>query len=93
MHYIALSNSFLPKPTIKRPWHRKEWSFHHRQDGATKTLSSLPVSPVPDNGMIKNQKPYNGAEAFKTTPQTAARRRRNLERQAAALGLQLVAAV
>jgi hypothetical protein len=44
-------------------------------------------------GMIKNQKPYNGAEAFKTTPQTAARRRRNLERQAAALGLQLVAAV
>jgi len=44
-------------------------------------------------GMIKNQMPYNEIEAFKTTPQTAARRRRNLEKQAAALGLQLVAAV
>jgi len=44
-------------------------------------------------GMIKNQKPYDETEAFKTTPQTAARRRRNLEKQAAALGLQLVAAV
>ena len=44
-------------------------------------------------GMIKNQMPYNEIEAFKTTPQTAARRRRNLEKYAAALGLQLVAAV
>lgn len=42
--------------------------------------------------MIKTQQPYNEAEAFKITPQTAARRRRNLERQAAALGFQLVAA-
>jgi transposase len=43
-------------------------------------------------GMIKSGRPYDEKEAFKITPQTAARRRRNLEKQAAALGLQLVAA-
>lgn len=43
-------------------------------------------------GMIKSQRAYDENEAFKITPQTAARRRRNLEKQAAALGLQLVAA-
>lgn len=40
-------------------------------------------------GMIQHQCPYDEAEAFKITPQTLARRRRNLEKQAAALGLQL----
>ena len=40
-------------------------------------------------GMIQSQRPYDEAEAFKITPQTLARRRRNLEKQAAALGLQL----
>lgn len=43
-------------------------------------------------GMIESQRAYDEAEAFKITPQTAARRRKNLEKQAAALGLQLVAA-
>ena len=40
-------------------------------------------------GMIQSQRPYDENEAFKITPQTLARRRRNLEKQAAALGLQL----
>ena len=39
------------------------------------------------HGMINNQKPYDEKEAFKLTPQSAARRRRALEKQAAALGL------
>jgi transposase len=43
-------------------------------------------------GMIKNQKAYNESVAFKATPQTMTRRRKNLEKQAAALGLQLVEA-
>lgn len=42
--------------------------------------------------LIRTQRPYDENEAFKITPQTAARRRRYLEKQAAALGLQLVAA-
>jgi len=40
-------------------------------------------------GMIQSQRPYEEAEAFKITPQTLARRLRNLEKQAAGLGLQL----
>jgi transposase len=43
-------------------------------------------------GMINRQTPYDEAEAFHLTPQNLARRRRNLEKQAAALGLQLVEA-
>jgi hypothetical protein len=43
-------------------------------------------------GMIKNQRACDETEAFKITPQTAARRLRNLNKQAAALGLQLVPA-
>jgi len=43
-------------------------------------------------GMIETRRAYDESEAFRITPQTAARRRRNLEKQAAALGLQLVAA-
>ena len=39
------------------------------------------------HGMINNQKPYDEKEAFKLTPQSQARRRRALEKQAAALGL------
>jgi transposase len=39
------------------------------------------------HGMIKNQKPYDEKEAFKLTPQSEARRRKALEKQAAALGL------
>jgi len=39
--------------------------------------------------MIKNQTAYDEKEAFKITPSAAARRRRHLERQAAALGLVL----
>jgi hypothetical protein len=42
--------------------------------------------------MIQSQKPYDEAEAFHITPQNLARRRRNLEKQAAALGMQLVEA-
>ena len=41
-------------------------------------------------GMIQSQKPYDEAEAFHLTPQNIARRRRNLEKQAAAMGFQLV---
>jgi transposase len=41
------------------------------------------------HGMIKSGKPYDEKEAFKPTPQNQARRRRNLEKQAAALGLTL----
>jgi transposase len=40
-------------------------------------------------GMIKSQRPYDENEAFKITPQSLARRRRNLEKQAAALGFTL----
>jgi len=40
-------------------------------------------------GMIQSQKPYDEAEAFHITPQNLARRR-NLEKQAAAMGFQLV---
>ncbi len=40
-------------------------------------------------GMIKSQKPYDEKEAFKVTPQSEARRRKLLEKQAAALGLTL----
>ena len=43
-------------------------------------------------GMIESQKPYDESEAFRITPQNLARRRRNLEKQATALGLQLVEA-
>jgi len=45
-------------------------------------------------GMIKSQRPYDEKEAFKITPQNEARRRKNLEKQAAALGfiLQPIAA-
>jgi hypothetical protein len=39
--------------------------------------------------MIQSQKPYDEAEAFHITPQNLARRR-NLEKQAAAMGFQLV---
>ncbi len=39
--------------------------------------------------MIKSQKPYDEKEAFKLTPQSEARRRNALEKQAAALGLTL----
>ena len=42
--------------------------------------------------MIKNQQPYNETEAFKVTPMTQARRLQTLQKQAAALGLQLVPA-
>ncbi len=38
------------------------------------------------HGMIKSQKPYDEKEAFKLTPQSEARRRKALEKQAAALG-------
>ncbi|MEO5716887.1 MAG: IS110 family transposase [Luteolibacter sp.] len=41
------------------------------------------------HGMIKSQKPYDEKEAFKLTPQSEARRRNALEKQAAALGLSL----
>ena len=41
------------------------------------------------HGMIKSGKPYDEKEAFKPTPQNQARRRRSLEKQAAALGLTL----
>ena len=40
--------------------------------------------------MIQSQKPYDEAEAFHITPQNLARRRRNLEKKAAAMGFQLV---
>ena len=40
-------------------------------------------------GVIHSQRPYDEAEAFKITPQTAARRRHHLEKQAAALGFRL----
>jgi transposase len=43
-------------------------------------------------GVIATQRAYNENEAFKITPQSAARRRRILEKQAAALGLQLTPA-
>ena len=41
------------------------------------------------HGMIKSQKPYDEKEAFKLTPQSESRRRKVLEKQAAALGLTL----
>lgn len=41
------------------------------------------------HGMIRSQKPYDEREAFKLTPQSAARRRKTLEKQAAALGFTL----
>ena len=41
-------------------------------------------------GMIQSQKPYDEAEAFHITPQNIARRRRNLEKQAASFDFQLV---
>ena len=44
-------------------------------------------------GMIRGQQPYDENEAFKITPQTAKRRLQNLQKQAAAMGLQLVAAI
>lgn len=40
-------------------------------------------------GMIKSQRAYDEAEAFKQTPQKLARRRQRLEKEAAALGLVL----
>lgn len=43
-------------------------------------------------GVIRTQRPYDENEAFKITPQSAARRRRHLEKQAASLGLQLIPA-
>jgi len=43
-------------------------------------------------GMIKTRKKYNEAEAFKISPQSSARQRRKLEKQAEKLGLQLVPA-
>ena len=43
-------------------------------------------------GMTQSQTPYDEAEAFHITPQYLARRRRNLEKQAAAMGFQLVEA-
>lgn len=43
-------------------------------------------------GMIRSQQAYDENEAFKITPQTAKRRLQNLQKQAAAMGLQLVAA-
>jgi len=42
-------------------------------------------------GMIKTRKKYNETEAFKISPQSSARHRRKLEKQAEKLGLQLVA--
>jgi transposase len=39
------------------------------------------------HGMIRSQQPYDENEAFKLTPQSVARRRKALEKQAAALGL------
>lgn len=42
--------------------------------------------------MITTGKPYDEQEAFKVTPMLAARRLKNLQKQAASLGLQLVAA-
>ena len=41
------------------------------------------------HGMIKSQKAYDEKEAFKLTPQSEARRRKALEKQAAALGFTL----
>lgn len=41
------------------------------------------------HGMIKSQKPYDEKEAFKLTPQSEARSRKALEKQAAALGFTL----
>jgi hypothetical protein len=42
--------------------------------------------------MIQSQKPYDEGEAFHLTPQNIARRTRNLEKPAAAMGFQLVEA-
>ena len=42
--------------------------------------------------MIQSQKPYDDAEAFHITPPNLARRSRNLEKKAAAMGFQLVEA-
>jgi transposase len=41
-------------------------------------------------GMIERQTRYDENEAFKTTPETLTRRRKNLEKQAATLGFHLV---
>ncbi len=41
------------------------------------------------HGMIKSQKAYDEKEAFKITPQSASRRRKSLEKLAAALGFTL----
>lgn len=41
------------------------------------------------HGMIKSQQPYSDNQAFKLTPQSVARRRKSLEKQAAALGFTL----
>lgn len=41
------------------------------------------------HGMIKSQKPYDEKEAFKLSSQSEARRRKALEKQAAALGFVL----
>ena len=41
------------------------------------------------HGMIKSQKPSDEKEAFKLTPQSEARRRKALEKPAAALGFTL----
>jgi hypothetical protein len=43
-------------------------------------------------GMIQKQQPYDETEAFHITPQNLARRLRNLEKQATALGKQIVEA-
>ena len=40
-------------------------------------------------GMIEHQSPYDENRAFQTTPASLQRQRRHLEKQAAALGLQL----
>ena len=43
-------------------------------------------------GMLRSQSAYDENESFKVTSQTLARRRKNLEKQAKALGFQLAAA-
>jgi hypothetical protein len=52
------------------------------------TSASLKLAPIV-HGIIKSQQLYDEKEAFKIIPQGETRRRKALEKQAAALGLTL----
>ena len=77
-------NEYETRPEAEVPFetHEGNWDLQIMVDGA----EYMGWAPAAD---LSPAQPYDEKEAFKLTPQSEARRRKALEKQAAALGLTL----